>query len=124
MIMPKALLVDDSSFMRMFIRSVIAPSGYDVTEANNGVAAIERCKTNEFDLITLDITMPDMDGITALQEIRKLNPEAYIVMLSAMGQQFFVKTAIKHGANDFLVKPFTKESLRAYIQKLNVRMQE
>lgn len=120
--MPKALLVDDSTFMRMFISSVVVTEGYEVTEAKNGVEAIARCKADRFDLITLDITMPDMDGITALQEIRNINPNAYIVMLSAMGQESFVKTAVTHGANDFLVKPFTKDTLRSFIQKIGQKL--
>jgi len=121
MMMPKALLVDDSSFMRLFIGSVIAPEGYDVTEAANGLEAIALCRAEQFDLITLDITMPDLDGIAALQEIRQSNPDAYIVMLSAMGQEFFVRTAITHGANDFLIKPFRKESLRTFIRNVRLR---
>jgi two-component system chemotaxis response regulator CheY len=121
MMMPKALLVDDSSFMRLVIGSIIAPEGYDVTEAKNGLEAIALCRADEFDLITLDITMPDMDGITALQEIRVINPKAYIVMLSAMGQEFFVKTAIMHGANDFLIKPFRQEALRTFIRNVSPR---
>ncbi|HZG87953.1 response regulator [Paenibacillus sp.] len=116
--MPKALLVDDSAFMRMMIKDVLTQEGFDITEAENGVEAVALCKLIDFDFITLDITMPDMDGIAALEEIRHVNSRAYIVMMSAMGQQFFIKKALTCGANDFLIKPFTKETLRSYVRKV------
>ena len=105
----KVLIVDDAVFMRTVLRKMLEEDGYDiVAEAGNGLEAIKQAKEHQPDVITLDITMPEMDGVTALPEILKVAPEARVIMCSAMGQQPMVVDAIKAGARDFIVKPFQK----------------
>ena len=116
--MAKILLVDDAAFMRMRCSKLLKENGHDVVEAENGLAALERYKAEKPDLVFMDITMPEMDGITAVSEIRKIDPDARIAMLSAMGQQSMVMDAIKAGARDFVVKPFQPEKIIATIKKL------
>jgi len=103
----RVLIVDDAAFMRMMLRDILTKNGYEVAgEAENGAQAVERYKEVKPDLVTMDITMPEMDGITAVREIKKIDPAAKIVMVSAMGQQAMVIEAIQAGAIDFVVKPF------------------
>jgi len=104
------VVVDDAVFMRTLIKRMIEEvSNYKVVaEGSNGFEAIERANTYRPDIMTLDITMPDMDGITAVKEIIKVSPNTRIIMVSAMGQQSMVIEAIKLGAKDFVVKPFEK----------------
>jgi two-component system chemotaxis response regulator CheY len=103
----RILIVDDAAFMRMMIRDILTKNGYEVVgEAQDGAQAIEKFKELRPDLITMDITMPEMDGIAALKEIRKLDSNAKVIMCSAMGQQAMVIDAIQAGAKDFIVKPF------------------
>jgi len=109
--MIKALIVDDSAWMRLMIIDALKPEGCVVTEARNGFEAISLCRNVPFDLITLDVTMPEMDGITALQEIRKINMSARIIMITSLGQECCKRAAFIHGANDVLIKPFNKEAL-------------
>lgn len=105
----KVLIVDDAVFMRTVLRKMLEEDGYDIVgEAGNGVEAIKQAKDCQPDVITLDITMPEMDGVTALPEILKVAPKAKVIMCSAMGQQSMVLDAIKSGAQDFIVKPFQK----------------
>jgi len=105
----KVLIVDDAVFMRTVLRKMLEEDGYDiVAEAGNGIEAIKQAKEHQPDVVTLDITMPEMDGVTALPEILKVAPEARVIMCSAMGQQPMVVDAIKAGAKDFIVKPFQK----------------
>ncbi|WP_405102177.1 response regulator [Oceanobacillus sp. FSL H7-0719] len=114
----KVLIVDDAAFMRMMIKDILSKNGYEIVgEAQDGAQAVEKYKELEPDLITMDITMPEMDGITALKEIRKINPDATVIMCSAMGQQAMVIDAIQAGAKDFIVKPFQADRVLEAIQK-------
>jgi len=112
------LIVDDAAFMRMMIKDILSKNGYKVVgEAENGVQAVEKYKELEPDLVTMDITMPEMDGIDALKEIKEINPDATIIMCSAMGQQAMVIDAIQAGAKDFIVKPFQADRVIEAINK-------
>lgn len=114
----RILIVDDAAFMRMMIRDILSKNGYDVCgEANDGQQAIEKFKELKPDLITMDITMPEMDGINALKEIKKIEPNAKVIMCSAMGQQAMVIDAIQAGAKDFIVKPFQADRVIEAIKK-------
>ncbi|MGY0691569.1 response regulator [Virgibacillus sp. FSP13] len=112
------LIVDDAAFMRMMIKDILTKNGFNVVgEAQDGAQAVEKYKELMPDLVTMDITMPEMDGITALKEIQKENPSAKIIMCSAMGQQAMVIDAIQAGAKDFIVKPFQADRVIEAIQK-------
>lgn len=114
----RILVVDDAAFMRMMIKDILSKNGYEVVgEASDGAQAIEKFKESSPDLITMDITMPEMDGITALKEIKKLDPSAKVIMCSAMGQQAMVIDAIQAGAKDFIVKPFQADRVIEAIKK-------
>ncbi len=114
----RALIVDDAAFMRMMLREILTKSGYEVAgEAVNGKEAVEKYKSDKPDFVTLDITMPEMDGIEALKEIVKTDPNAIIIMCSAIGQQANVLEAIKSGAKDFIVKPFQPERVLESVKK-------
>lgn len=103
----RVLIVDDAMFMRVKLRDMLEKNGYEVIgEAANGEEAVAKYQELKPDLTTMDITMPGMDGITAISEIRKLDPAAKIIVCSAMGQQTTFIDAIQAGAADFLVKPF------------------
>jgi two-component system chemotaxis response regulator CheY len=105
--MARILVVDDAAFMRQNLVRVLTSAGHEIAgEAVNGEDAIEKFKSLQPDLITLDITMPVMDGLEALQKIRALDPDCRIVMCSAMSQEAMVVEAIKRGAMEFVVKPF------------------
>ena len=95
---PKILVVDDAAFMRMRCKKLLVEKGYEVVEAENGAEGVEQFKAHSPDLVLMDITMPVMDGITALKEIRALDKSAVVAMVSAMGQQAMVIEAIKAGA--------------------------
>jgi two-component system, chemotaxis family, chemotaxis protein CheY len=114
----RILIVDDAAFMRMMIRDILTKNGYEVVgEANDGAQAIEKFKELHPDLVTMDITMPEMDGIIALKEIKKMDPNAKVIMCSAMGQQAMVIDAIQAGAKDFIVKPFQADRVIEAIKK-------
>jgi two-component system chemotaxis response regulator CheY len=114
----KILIVDDAAFMRMMIKDILSKNGYEIVgEAADGVQAVEQYKEYQPDLVTMDITMPEMDGITALKEIKKMNPNAKVIMCSAMGQQAMVIDAIQAGAKDFIVKPFQADRVLEAIGK-------
>ncbi|HSR03277.1 MAG TPA: response regulator [Proteiniclasticum sp.] len=103
----RIMIVDDAIFMRMKLKDILEKNGYEVVaEAQNGADAIEKYKTEKPDIVTMDITMPEMNGIEALQKIKKIDPSAKVIMCSAMGQQAMVMEAIQSGALDFIVKPF------------------
>jgi len=115
----KVLIVDDAAFMRMMIKDILTKNGYDVAgEAENGARAIEKFKEIVPDLVIMDITMPELDGIQAVKEIRKVNNEAKIIMCSAMGQQAMVIESIQAGARDFIVKPFQAERVIEAVKKV------
>lgn len=116
--MATILIVDDSDFMRVRTRQLLAGEGYSVVEASNGQEAVDKYREHRPDLVMMDITMPIMDGLTAVREIRKLDPQARVVMVSALGQQATVIEAIKAGAKDFIVKPFQPERVLATVRKV------
>ena len=114
----RILIVDDAAFMRMMIKDILSKNGFEVVgEAADGVQAVEKYAELKPDLVTMDITMPEMDGIAALKEIKSKNPEAVIIMCSAMGQQAMVIDAIQAGAKDFIVKPFQADRVIEAISK-------
>ncbi|URM31702.1 response regulator [Cytobacillus firmus] len=114
----KILIVDDAAFMRMMIKDILSKNGYDIVgEAADGAQAVDKYKETQPDLVTMDITMPEMDGITALKEIKKINSGAKVIMCSAMGQQAMVIDAIQAGAKDFIVKPFQADRVLEAIGK-------
>ncbi|MCM3665619.1 response regulator [Mesobacillus subterraneus] len=114
----RILVVDDAAFMRMMIKDILTKNGFEVVaEAADGQQAVERFKELQPDLVTMDITMPEMDGITSLKEIKKINPNAKVIMCSAMGQQAMVIDAIQAGAKDFIVKPFQADRVIEAISK-------
>jgi two-component system, chemotaxis family, chemotaxis protein CheY len=105
--MARVLVVDDAAFMRKMLSDVLAKGGHEVVgEAGNGEEAVQRFQELRPDIMTLDITMPEKDGIAALKEILALEPAARVVMCSALGQESKVLESIKAGAKDFVVKPF------------------
>lgn len=114
----RIMVVDDAAFMRMMIKDILTKSGYEVVaEAGDGQEAIEKYKEHRPDLVTMDITMPEMDGITSLKKIREFDAQAKVIMCSAMGQQAMVIDAIQAGAKDFLVKPFQSDRVIEAINK-------
>lgn len=113
------MIVDDAAFMRMMIKDIVSKNGYDVVgEAQNGIEALELYTQFRPDIVTMDITMPEKDGISAVKDIMALDPSAKIIMCSAMGQQSLVMDAIKAGARDFLVKPFKPERVIQALDKV------
>ncbi|WP_042355993.1 response regulator [Bacillus rubiinfantis] len=117
--MAKILIVDDAAFMRMMLKDILTKNGFEVVgEAVNGEDAIEKYQELQPDVVTMDITMPEMDGITAVKKIRAINPQAKIIMCSAMGQQPMVLEAIQSGAKDFIVKPFQADRVIESISKV------
>jgi two-component system chemotaxis response regulator CheY len=116
--MPTVLIADDAAFMRMMLKNVLTEAGYEVVgEAENGAVAVSRYRELRPDLTTMDITMPEMDGLAALKEIRAGDPSARVVMCSAMGQQSMVIESIQAGAKDFIVKPFQPDRVLEAVQK-------
>ena len=116
--MPSVLIADDAAFMRMMIKNILSGAGYEILgEAENGAVAVAKYKELNPDLTTMDITMPEMDGLQALKEIRALDPAARVVMCSAMGQQSMVIESIQAGAKDFIVKPFQPDRVLEAVQK-------
>jgi len=113
------LLVDDAAFMRMMLKDILTKNGYSVVgEAENGIKAIEKYNELKPDLVMLDITMPEMDGIKAAKGIKQADPNATIVMCSAMGQQAMVIESIQAGARDFIVKPFQPDRVLDAVKKV------
>ena len=113
------LICDDAAFMRMMIKDILTKNGYNVVgEAENGLKAIEAYTECNPDLVLMDITMPEMDGIGALKGIKEKDPNAAVIMCSAMGQQAMVIEAIQSGAKDFIVKPFQAERVLEAVKKV------
>lgn len=110
--MIKVLIVDDAAFMRMAIKKVLERNGFEVVgEAENGAVSIVKYKECRPDVVTMDITMPEMTGIEALKEIRCYDADAKVVMVSAMGQETLVREAILSGAKSFIVKPYKEDHI-------------
>jgi two-component system chemotaxis response regulator CheY len=115
----KVLIVDDAAFMRLNLKNIIKEMDFEVVaEAENGLEAIEKYKEHSPDVVTMDITMPEMDGISATKEIKTFDDAANILVCSAMGQQSLVIDAIEAGAKDFIVKPFERERIKDAMKKL------
>ncbi|MGQ9512486.1 response regulator [Thermodesulfitimonas sp.] len=118
----RVLIVDDAAFMRMMIKNILTKNGYEVVgEAENGMAAVELYKQLKPDLVTMDIIMPEMDGIAGVKAIRAIDPNAKIIIVSAMGQQAMVMEAIQAGAKDFIVKPFQQERILQAMERVLAR---
>ena len=117
--MAKIMVVDDADFMRMMVKNALAQGGYtDVCEASDGAEAVQMYAEQKPQLVLMDITMPNMDGLEALKKIRENDGNAQIVMCSAMGQESMVIDAIKAGAKDFIVKPFKPERILSTVDGL------
>jgi len=115
--MATVLVVDDARFVRVRLTRLLKNQGYDTIEAANGNEAVVQYRQHTPDAILLDITMPEKDGLQVLKEIRSGDPNARVVMLTALGQQSIVLEAIKAGARDFIVKPFEQERVLSAVQK-------
>lgn len=117
--MKKILIVDDAMFMRNTLKMMLVKEGYQVVgEAKNGVEAIEKFKLFHPDIVTMDIHMPEMGGIEALTEIMKISPDAKIIMITAAGDQGHVMNAMRLGALNFIVKPFTEDKVMKVLKNL------
>lgn len=117
--MTKVLIVDDATFMRLSLKTMFEQNGMEVVgEAANGALGVLKYKECNPDVVTMDITMPDMDGVEAVREIKKYDPDAKIIMISAMGQEAMVKKAVLNGASSFIVKPFKEKQLLQTISKV------
>jgi two-component system chemotaxis response regulator CheY len=114
----KILIADDAAFMRMRCGKLLQVHGHTIVEAENGREAVDKFTSEQVDVVLLDITMPEMDGLTALREIKKLDPDARVAMVTAIGQQQVVMEALQSGARDFVVKPFQPERVLAAVEKL------
>ena len=113
------LICDDAAFMRMMIKDILTKNGYNIVgEAENGAKAVEKYAELKPDLVLIDITMPEMDGIEALKKIKAADANASIIMCSAMGQQAMVIESIQSGAKDFIVKPFQADRVLEAVQKV------
>ena len=116
--MPKILVVDDAQFMRLRCARLLTEQGYEVAEAQNGREAVEVYQQTRPDAVLMDITMPEMDGLAALRQIKQLDPNARVAMLTALGQQGIVLEAVKAGARDFIVKPFEAERVLSAVRRI------
>ena len=117
--MASVLIVDDAAFMRMSIKRMLEDNGHSMAgEAANGIEAVEKYLVVKPDVVILDITMPEMNGVEALRRIKILDPEAKIIICTALGQQAMLAQAVEYGATDFIVKPFEVDRLRSAIDKV------
>lgn len=117
--MARVLVVDDAKFMRVTLKNLLEEAGHEVIgEAANGVEAVEKYQELNPDVVTMDITMPEMDGIEAIKRILGEDPRAKIIVVSAMGQKAMVVEAIQAGAKDFVVKPIKADKMKDAMQKL------
>ena len=113
------MICDDAAFMRMMIKDILTKNGYNIAgEAENGAKAVEKYNELKPDLVLMDITMPEMDGIEALKKIKAGDPNAMVIMCSAMGQQAMVIESIQSGAKDFIVKPFQADRVIEAVKKV------
>lgn len=114
----RIMIADDASFMRAMIKDILTKNGYEiVAEADNGAEAVERYNEFRPDLVIMDITMPQIDGIRAIRTIKRINNQAKIIVCSAIGQQAMVIESIRAGAGDFIVKPFQAERVLEAVRK-------
>jgi len=117
--MKRILIADDAQFMRLAIRKMLEKHDCEIVdEAANGLEAVEKYIKYTPDIVTMDITMPEMDGVQAIREIKKINPDAKILVISAMGQEIHVKEAVMAGASGFIVKPLKEEDIVKSIMRL------
>ena len=114
----KVMVVDDAAFMRLRASKVLQDNGHEVLQAENGADAVRQYAKHHPDAVLMDITMPEMDGLEALKEIRKLDPSARVAMVTAMGQQAIVMEALRAGAKDFILKPFQPDRVLGALNKL------
>lgn len=118
--MKRVLVVDDAAFMRVSIKNMLIKNGYEVCgEAENGEIAIQKYQELSPDIVTMDITMPDKDGLASLKEILAVNPSANVIMVSAMGQESMVREAIISGAKGFIVKPFKEDVIVSALKNIS-----
>ena len=116
--MAKILIVDDAEFLRVRISKMLSGEGHEILEAENGLKAVDVYKAKSPNVVLMDITMPEMDGLSALKEIRNFDSKARVIMLTALGQESVVLEAVKSGARDFVVKPFERDRILGAIAKL------
>ena len=116
--MPKVMIVDDAQFMRLRLSKLLSEHGYEIIEAEDGQQAVELYRSTHPDVVLMDITMPHKDGLQALEEIRTYDPQANVIMLTALGQQSMVLQAVQSGAKDFVVKPFDPARVMKALQKV------
>ena len=117
--MKRVMVCDDAAFMRMMIKDILVKNGYEIAaEAENGLKTVEQYPDAKPDLVLMDITMPEVDGIEAVRRIKALDPNANVIMCSAMGQQAMVIEAIQAGAKDFIVKPFQADRVLEAVRKV------
>ncbi len=117
--MKSVLIVDDAAFMRLALKTVLEKNGFEVVgEAENGAIGVRKYKELNPDIVTMDITMPVLDGVEALKQIKEIDNSAKVVMISAMGQESFVKKAVLSGAKGFIVKPYKEDYVVETLSKL------
>lgn len=117
----RILIVDDAMFMRGMLRGILEQNGYEVVgEASNGIEAIEKYKELKPDLVTMDITMPDMTGLVAVKAIKEIDSDAKVIMCSAMGQNTMVMEAMRNGALDFIIKPFQASAVLEALRRCRI----
>lgn len=117
--MARVLIVDDAAFMRASLKLMLEKNGFQVIgEAENGLVGIKKYKELSPDIVTMDITMPEMDGIQAIKEIMKVDPKSKIIVVSAMGQEPYVREAVLSGAKGFIVKPFKEDQIVKALGKI------
>lgn len=117
--MKSVLIIDDASFMRTALKTILEKNHFEIAgDAPNGAIGVQKYKELRPDIVTLDITMPVMDGIQALKEIKKFDPKARVVMITAMDTEFYVKEAVMNGAKGFIVKPFREDIVITTLNKV------
>lgn len=117
--MASVMIADDAAFLRLMLRGILEKAGHRVvTEAANGLEAIEKFKAFRPDLVVLDVNMPEMDGIEALRHIRRADPLAKVIMCSALGQKHLIVDAFRYGAADYILKPFHPQRIHEAIHRV------
>lgn len=117
--MNRVLIVDDACFMRSTISMMLKRNGFEIVgEAENGIEGVKKYNELRPDIVTMDITMPELSGLDALKLIKKIDPKANVIMVSAMGQELLVREAVLNGAKSFVVKPFKEEQVVKAIKKV------